>query len=96
MGAVWQLVRGNFKGVVNAITKPWKDVWQQIKDVFSLKAFGELKVDETILQEDPTEKNSERARDANIAVKSLKMKGTGKAEENLAHFNKLQSQLGGA
>ena len=96
MGAVWQLVRGNFKGVVDAITKPWKDVWQQIKDVFSFKAFRELKTDETFLQENPTEKNAEHAKDTNIAVRNLKMKGAGKAEENLAHFNKLQSQLGGA
>ena len=94
-GAVWQLVKGNFGGVVDAITKPWKDIWQQIKDVFSFKAFREEMANET-LQEDPTEKNAEQAKDTNIAVRSLKMKGAGKAEENLAHFNKLQSELGGA
>ena len=27
MGALWQMVKGNFGGVVDAITKPWKDIW---------------------------------------------------------------------
>ena len=95
-GALWQLIRGNWGGVLDAITKPWKDVWQQIKDVFSLKAFRELNTDETILREDPTEKNAEKGKNTNISVRNLKMKGAGKAEANLAHFNKLQAQLGGA
>ena len=28
MGAVWQLVRGNFSAVIGAITKPWKNIWK--------------------------------------------------------------------
>lgn len=48
MGAVWQLVRGNFGGVVDAITKPWKDIWQQVKDLFSGKAFKEEMMNETL------------------------------------------------
>ena len=93
MGAVWQLVRGNFGGVVDAITKPWKDIWQQVKDLFSGKAFKEEMMNET-LWDNPVEKNSEQAKNTNIAVRSLKMKG--KAESNLAYFNRLQGLLGQA
>ena len=76
-GAVWQMVRGNFSGVVDAITKPWKDVWQQIKDLFSGKAFKEEMAVE-LIHDNPVEKNSEQAKDTNISVRSLKMKGSGK------------------
>jgi hypothetical protein len=94
-GAVWQLVKGNFSGVVDAIVKPWKDIWQQIKDVFSFKAFKEEMANET-LQENPVEKNAEQAKNTNIAVRSLKMKGSGKGEDNIAYFNRLQKVLGQA
>ena len=71
------MVRGNFSGVVDAITKPWKDVWQQIKDLFSGKAFKEEMAVE-LIHDNPVEKNSEQANDTNISVRSLKMKGSGK------------------
>ena len=94
-GAVWQLVRGNFGGVIDAIVKPWKDIWQQIKDVFSFKAFREEMNVETLVA-NPMEKNAEQAKNTNISVRNLKLKGAGKSEENLAIFNKLQAELGQA
>jgi phage-related protein len=94
-GAVWQMVKGNFGGVVDAITKPWKNIWTQIKDVFSFKAFKEEMSIET-LHANPTEANAEQAKNTSISVRNLKMKGSGKAEENLVYFNKLQSELSGA
>ena len=93
MGAVWQMVKGNFGGVVDAITKPWKDIWQQIKDLFSGKAFKEEMMSET-LWDNPVEQNSEQAKNTSISVRSLKMKG--QAESNLAYFNKLQGMMGQA
>lgn len=75
MGAVWQMVRGNFGGVLNAITKPWKDIWQQIKDLFSGKTFKDEVEANPYMMSNPVDENSERAKNTNIAVRSLKMKG---------------------
>lgn len=94
MGALWQMVKGNFGGVVDAITKPWKDIWQQIKDLFSGKTFKEEVAANPYMMSNPVEDNSEQAKNASISVRSLKMKG--QAESNLAYFNKLQGMMGQA
>lgn len=95
MGAVWELVRGNFSGVIGAITKPWKDIWKQIKDLFSGKDIKDEMNTET-LYDNPVEQNSELAKNTNISVRGLKMKGAGKAESNIAYFNRLQAVIGQA
>lgn len=46
------------------------------------------------LYDNPVEKNSELAKNTNISVRGLKMKGTGKGESNIAYFNRLQAVLG--
>ena len=38
-GAAKKILTGDFDGVVDAITAPWKNVWGQIKDLFSGKTF---------------------------------------------------------
>ena len=76
-GALWELVKGNFSGVVTAFVKPYKDWWKQMKGVFATfsDAFKDPSPENEYMTEDPSEKAEEIASNARIAVRSLKMKG---------------------
>ena len=95
--ALWQSIKSvvknvftfNFGKILSEFAAPWKSIWQQIKDIATGKFFREELVKET-LQVNPVEENSEKAKTANIAVRSLKMVGTGKGADNIAYLNKLQ------
>ena len=85
-GGFMKLIKGDFGGIIDAITAPWKDIWVQIKGIFSGQAFRG--VNNETLQEDPTERNSEQARQTKIAVRGLQMKGT--VQDNLKFFQEYQ------
>lgn len=95
--ALWQSIKSvvknvftfNFSKILSDFSAPWKSIWQQIKDIATGKFFREELVKET-LQVNPVEENSEKAKTANIAVRSLKMVGKGKGVDNIAYLNKLQ------
>ena len=89
LAGMWQVAKGNFGGVIEAVVKPWKDLWQQIKDLFSGKPFTD-EVSKEAVWERSTEQTDEEANETSIAVRSLKITGKGKAEDNIAYFNKLQ------
>jgi len=83
-GAAKAIWKGNWGGIVDGITKPWKDLWKNVKDLFTGKAFKDSFSE--VVWDNPVEQNEEQAKDTNIAVRNLNMKG-GKVESNLKHFN---------
>ena len=85
---------GNLKGVFPALTKPWKDLWGSIKDLFSGKAYKRATTE--IVFDNPVEANEEKAKSAVIAVRSLNMVGSGKAESNLKYWQRYQDMIGQA
>lgn len=56
LAGMWQVAKGNFGGVIEAVIKPWKDIWQQIKNLFSGKPFTD-EVSKESVWERPTEEN---------------------------------------
>ena len=83
----------NLGEVLSAFTAPWKRWWSNLDGIFSDDE-GEPEVGEQheYMQEDPTQKNAEKATRARIAVRSLKMKG--RPESNLKFLERLASQEG--
>ena len=90
-GAGKALLTGNFKGIVAGITKPWKTIWQQVKDLFSGRAYNEGAAEAEY--DNPTDSSADIAHETSISVRSLGLKGNGKAESNLAYFNRYQSMF---
>jgi hypothetical protein len=85
LAGMWQVAKGNFGGVIDEIIAPWKDIWQEIKNLFSGKPYTD-EVSKEEVWERTTENTDEEAAKTSNAIRSLKIKGAGKAEENLAHF----------
>jgi hypothetical protein len=79
---------GSLGDIGEQFAKPWKEWWGGIKSIFDEGADDvSYEMNREVLTKDPTEDNKEKATRANIAVRSLKMKGT--AEKNLALLDSL-------
>lgn len=79
---------GGGKGFGEAFAAPWKRWWGAVASIFSgAKDDMEYEMKREVLQENPNERTSAVAAKANIAVRSLKMKGT--PETNLKALEKM-------
>lgn len=60
INATWELAKGNFGGIVSAFTKPYKDWWKSMKDLFKMFSFkkAEEPVEYVPEDEDPSARNA--------------------------------------
>lgn len=99
--ALWESIKSvvknvftfNFSKICEDFCRPWKGIWQQVKDIFTGKFFSdELAKENEALQVRPSEEAAEKAKNTKIAIRSLKMVGKGKGLDNIAYLNKLQGE----
>ena len=82
---------GSLGDIGEQFAKPWKEWWGGLTSIFEGTADDvQYEMNREVLTKDPTEDNKEKATRANIAVRSLKMKGT--PEKNLALLDRLGGQ----
>ena len=91
-----KLIKGELSPakIADAVTKPWKDLWNQVKNIGKVFDISS-KLDNTTLDYDPTDELEDKtATESRIKVRSLGMKG--KQEKNLEYFERFQAMKGQA
>lgn len=92
-GALSAIVTGDWGDIPERFTRPWKEWWKNISDIFSgaKDDYDYANSEREYIDVDPTEENEKKSTRAKIAVRSLKMEGsssdTMKMLEDIASIN---------